>query len=64
MLRKNNLKKYREKHNLTQEKLAYKVNVTRQTIISIENNRYIPSLPLAIRFAKLFKCKVTDLFEV
>ena len=49
-------------HIANQEKLADKVDVTRQTIISIEGGRYVPSLELALKFAKLFKCKVEDLF--
>lgn len=63
-LNKNRLKEFRENHRMTQEKLAEKVGVTRQTIISIENNKYVPSLPLALKFAKLFNCKVENLFEV
>jgi putative transcriptional regulator len=61
-LKKNKLKQYREKNKMTQEYLANKTNVTRQTIISIENGKYIPSLPLALNFAQIFKCKVEDLF--
>jgi putative transcriptional regulator len=61
-LTKNRLKEYREQANLSQEKLAEQVKVTRQTIISIESNRYVPSLELALKFAKLFRCKVEDLF--
>lgn len=63
-LKKNKLREYRKKMNFSQEKLADKVNVTRQTIISIENGRYVPSLQLALKFAKLFKCKVEDLFGI
>ncbi|MBU1644445.1 MAG: helix-turn-helix transcriptional regulator [Nanoarchaeota archaeon] len=63
-LNTNKLKEFREKNKMTQEKLAKKVGVTRQTIISIENDKYIPSLPLALKFAKIFKCKVENLFEV
>lgn len=63
-LKQNNLKTYREKSNLTQEKLAELVNVSRQTVISIENDRYIPSLPLALKFADLYKCNVKDLFNI
>ena len=59
---KNKLKEYREKTGLSQEKLANQVEVTRQTIISIETGRYVPSLELALKFANLFKCKVEDLF--
>lgn len=59
---KNRLKEYREKKGLSQEKLAVEVEVTRQTIISIENGKYVPSLELSLKFARLFKCKVEDLF--
>jgi len=61
-LTRNNLRKYREKHELTQERLAEKVGVTRQTIISIEGERYTPSLELSLKFARLFNCRVEDLF--
>ena len=63
-LTKNLLKEFREKKSLTQEKLAELAKVSRQTIISIENGRYIPSLPLALKFAKIFKCKIEDLFDI
>jgi len=63
-LKKNNLKKYREKNKMTQEKLSEKTGVTRQTIISIENGKYVPSLPLALKFSKIFKCKIGDLFGI
>ena len=62
-LKKNKLKEYRERNKMTQEKLSNILGVTRQTIISIESGKYIPSLPLALKFAKTFKCKVEDLFE-
>ncbi len=61
-LSKNKLREFREKYGLTQERLAMKVGVTRQTIISIERGRYIPSLELSLKFAIEFKCKVEDLF--
>lgn len=63
-LKINKLKEYREKNKITQEKLAEQVGVTRQTIISIENDKYVPSLQLALKLAKSFKCKVEDLFGV
>jgi len=63
-LQKNDLKEFRKKHGISQEKLAEKTNVTRQTIISIENGKYVPSLPLALKFAKEFNCKVEDLFGI
>lgn len=61
-LSKNKLKEYRENAGLSQEKIAELVTVTRQTIISIEKDRYVPSLELALKFAKLFDCRVEDLF--
>ncbi len=61
-LKKNKLKEYREKHNFSQECLADKVEVTRQTVISIEKGKYTPSLELALKFTKIFKCKVEDIF--
>jgi putative transcriptional regulator len=64
MLSKNNLKEMREKKNLTQEKLAEITDVSRQTIISIESGKYVPSLELALKFGKIFKCKIEDLFGV
>ena len=63
-LTKNNLRKFREKKGLTQEGLAEKAGVTRQTIISIEGGKYVPSLELSLKFAMLFKCKVEDLFGI
>ena len=61
-LLKNKLKEYRENAGLSQEKIAELVTVTRQTIISIEKGRYVPSLELALKFAALFDCRVEDLF--
>ncbi|MFA6089036.1 MAG: helix-turn-helix transcriptional regulator [Candidatus Woesearchaeota archaeon] len=59
---KNKLKEFRDKVGLSQEKLAQNVEVTRQTIISIESGKYVPSLELALKLSKEFKCKVEDLF--
>ncbi|OLS13427.1 MAG: helix-turn-helix DNA binding protein [Promethearchaeota archaeon CR_4] len=50
-------------HNLTQADLAYKVKVTRQTIIAIETEKYDPSLSLAFKLANLFKVKIEDIFS-
>lgn len=58
----NNVKKYRKAASLTQEELARKVAVTRLTIISLEKGRYEPTVGLALRLAKVFGCKVEDLF--
>ncbi len=59
---KNRLKVFRAMHDLTQETLADLLQVTRQTIVSIENGKYDPSLPLAFRIANLFNVKIEDVF--
>lgn len=59
---KNNIKVYRAMHNLTQEGLAEKVGVTRQTINAIEKGKYDPSLELAFKIARLFGVRVEDIF--
>lgn len=58
----NNLKVFRAMHNLTQEDLANTLDVTRQTIIAIEKNKYDPSLELAFRIAEFFDVKIEDIF--
>lgn len=58
----NNVKMYRAKYNFTQEELAKKVNVTRQTIISLEKGSYIPSLELAMNLAEVFEVNIESLF--
>jgi len=52
----------RERKGLSQQALAEKVNVTRQTIISIEQGRYTPSLELALKLSKHFNCNVENIF--
>jgi putative transcriptional regulator len=64
MLNKNRLKEFREKKGISQEKLASLTDVTRQTIISIEGGRYVPSLELALKLSKVFGCKVEDIFGI
>jgi putative transcriptional regulator len=59
---KNRLKVFRAMHDLTQEALADQLHVTRQTVVSIENGKYDPSLPLAFRIANLFNVKIEDVF--
>lgn len=59
---KNTLKVERAKNNLTQQELADKVGVSRQTINSIEAERYIPSTVLAIKLSNVFKTTVNELF--
>ena len=56
------MKVFRAMHDLTQEALADQLRVTRQTVISIENGKYDPSLPLAFRIANLFNVNIEDVF--
>ncbi len=48
--------------NITQEELSLALNVSRQTIISLEKGKYKPSLVLAHKLAQLFKCAIEDIF--
>ena len=59
---KNKLKVFRAMEDLTQEELADKIGISRQTVIAIESNKYLPSLGLAFRIARLFKINVEDIF--
>lgn len=59
---KSRLKVYRAMHDLTQEQLADKIGVSRQTVIAIESDKYLPSLGLAFKIAKLFEVNVEDIF--
>lgn len=58
----NRVKELREKANLSQEKLAEMLNVSRQTINAIERSKYNPSLELALKLAILFNLSVEDIF--
>ncbi len=61
----NHLRRLRFDHNeMTQEALAQKVGVTRQTIIAIESGKYAPSLPLAFRLARVFDRPVEEVFAL
>ncbi|MGD8320943.1 MAG: helix-turn-helix transcriptional regulator [Gemmatimonadota bacterium] len=60
----NRVREERLRLGLTQADLADAVGVSRQSINSIERERYIPSLPLALRFARLFGRSVDDLFQL
>ena len=60
---KNNLKILRDELNLSQDAFGSKLKVSRQTINSIENGKFDPSLPLAMRIAKFFNCKIEDIFH-
>lgn len=59
---KNNIRMYRAKFSLTQEQLADKIGVSRQTVIAIESNKYLPSLGLAFRIARLFRVPIEEVF--
>lgn len=59
---KNRVIEYRKKYDFSQDKLADLLNVSRQTIISIEKGKYNPSLPLALQIAKTFNTIVEEIF--
>ncbi len=62
---KNHIAKLRKKSKITQQELAEKVKVTRQTIISLEFGRYNPSLELAYKITKALKQKhIEDVFDL
>ena len=60
----NSLNEVRTDHGMTQEVLAEKVGVSRQTIIAIEKGKYTPSVSLALRLARVFDLSVEDLFSL
>jgi putative transcriptional regulator len=60
----NTLKVQRAKKNLTQEQLAQKVGVTRKTINTVENGKYVPSTYLALKMAKVLDVPVEELFQI
>jgi len=60
---KTRIKQLREKHGLTQEALAVKVNVTRQTILFLEKGKYNPSLRLAHKIARVFGSTIEEVFS-
>ena len=61
---KNSIKVERAKHNFTQQDLADKINVSRQTIIAIEQGKYIPSTVLALKMATVFGTSVHDFIQL
>jgi len=61
---RNNLKVYRAMEDWTQEELARRVQVTRKTINTIENGKYVPSTYLALKIAAAFGATVEDLFQL
>ena len=60
---RNHVREQRSRAGMTQAELAAAVGVSRQTVISVESGRYLPSLPLAFRIARLFGVALEHLFE-
>jgi putative transcriptional regulator len=60
----NRIKVLRAEHNLTQQELAEEIGVIRQTVIAIEQNKYQPSVVLALRLASFFKVRVEEIFQL
>ena len=61
---KNSIKVERAKKDMTQEDLAKKIRVSRQTVNAIETQKYVPSTVLALKLARFFKVSVHDIFEL
>lgn len=59
----NRIKEFRAKFNLTQDDLAKKVNVRRETIVFLEKGKYNPSLRLAYDIARVFNERIEDVFH-
>lgn len=60
----NRVKELRAAQGWTQERLAAAAGVSRQSINSIERNRYVPSLELALTFARIFRCATDEIFQL
>ena len=60
----NRVKDLRSEQGWTQQELAEAVGVSRQSVNSIERNRYVPSLPLALEFARVFECPTDEIFKL
>jgi len=61
---KNTIRVERAIHQMTQQELAEKIGVSRQTINAIESNKYIPSTVLALKISRLFQKKVEEIFTL
>lgn len=61
---KNHIKQHRARMDLTQQQLAGRVGVRRQTIIALEKGYYVPSALLAFKIARVMEMQVDDLFEL
>ena len=60
----NRVKELRSQRGWTQKELAEKAGITRQSIISIERNRHVPSLQLALLFSQIFACSTDEIFQL
>lgn len=60
---KNRLKELRARDGLTQQELAVRLDVSRQTVIALENGKYDPSLPLAFKIAAMFALPIEAIFS-
>jgi len=60
---KNYLKALRKEKGWSQQALGEHLDVSRQSIIAIETEKYDPSLPLAFKLARLFECRIEDIFD-
>lgn len=61
---RNRVKELRSERGWTQQELASAVGVSRQSINSIERNRYVPSLSLALMFARVFEMSTDEIFTL
>jgi putative transcriptional regulator len=61
---KNSIKVERAKMDITQTDLAERVQVSKQTILSIEKGKFVPSTVLALKIARFFNVRVEDIFEL
>lgn len=59
-----NLKDWRKDKKLSQQELAQMIGVRRETIVHLENNRYNPSLEMALKIAEIFECHVEEIFQL
>jgi|Deesub1362B_J571_1020462.scaffolds.fasta_scaffold00102_30 putative transcriptional regulator len=59
---KTRIKEFRARYNMTQEELARKIGVRRETIVFLEKGKYNPSLRLAYKIARVFNARIEDLF--
>ncbi len=61
---RNRVRELRSERDLSQAEVAVALGVSRQTVISIESGRYLPSLPLAFRIARFFGSPIETIFEL